>query len=383
MDFFNPKCCDAASKANSELSDTCGSYVYGTDIDCFLYVVDNTSQLYRVDPLTGAASLIGPVGFSSVTDIAWDGTTLYGITSSQLISINTTTGAGTLIGAHGTSSNALESDASGQLYMMGGNNVYTLNKVTAVATLIGPLGAGLFSAGDLAFDPAGNLFGSFSNNNLGRIDPLTGAGSNIGPFGFSAVWGLDFCQGTLYGITSAGQLITVDTSTGAGTLVANTGINSVFGMTSVETRTPVPCDPVALPAIEPVFNVHWGEDASDVIETKDVQCICVTACNPYSNIGFRNVTVLISEILDPNGDKVDPEEFLFKPTKMICFGDLAPCGPDSVASNCSCVHQSCASREFLLVTRGANPGDYTIQFTYCFDVEWGSGSEYTFTLPVV
>ena len=381
MSFLNEKCCDKATQANDELKSTCDSYVYGTNFDCFLYVVDSFSRLYRVDQTTGASSLIGPVGFGGVTDIAWDGSALYGITGNSLISINTTTGAGTLIGNHNTGSNALESDATGQLYMMGGNNIYLLNKVTAVATLIGPMGAGFFSSGDLAFDSAGNLFGSFTNGNLGRINTGTGAASNIGPFGFNPVWGLDFCGPILYGITAGGDLITVDVNTGAGTLVANTGINNVYGMTSVETRAEIPCDRAELPQLEPVFTVTYGEDPSDLIETKDVQCLCITACNPYSNVHLCDVTILVTEVFDPNGDPVDPDKFLLKPTKMVCFGDLGPC--DQTQSGCACAHDSCASRELLLVTRGADPGKYTVKFEYCYNVKWGTGNSFAYELEVV
>lgn len=382
MDFLNPKCCDLAEKANEQLKEICSSYVYGNDTDCFLYIVDNISRLYSVDQNTGVATGIGAVGFAGVTDIAWDGSTLYGITGNQLISINTTTGAGTLIGNHGTGSNALESDASGVLYMMGGNNLYTLNKVTAVATLVGPMGPGFFSSGDLAFDASGNLYGSFSSGNLGRIDTVTGAAANIGSFGLvNPVWGLDFCDGILYGITNTGQLLTISTSTGAATPVANTGVNSVFGMTSVETRIEIPCEAAELPAVEPIFTVRYGDEIGDFITKNDVQCICITACNPYKNLGFRDVTVMITEIKDPNGNSVDPKNFLFKPSRLVCFGDLAPC--DSKESGCGCGHNSCASREFVLVTRDAESGPYTISFEYCFDVEFGSGSTYTFELEVV
>ncbi len=382
MDFLSPKCCDLSEQVNEELKDICESYVYSNDTECIIYIVDSFSRLYTVDQVTAVATLIGPVGFSSVTDIAWDGTTLYGITGGQLISINTTTGAGTLIGNYSAPSNALDADAAGVLYMMGGNNLYTLDKVTAVATLIGPMGGGLNSSGDLAFDASGNLYGSFSGGILGRINPVTAAAAAIGPFGFNPVYGLDFCNGVLYGITSGGQLLTVNTATGAGTLVGNTGVASVFGMTSAEIKTEVPCDSAELPNVEPVFTVKYGDEVGDLIEKTDVQCICITACNPYKNLWFRHVTVMITDILDPDGNPVEPKNFLFKPTRLVCFGDLAPCASET-AAGCGCGTSSCASREFVLVTRDAEPGNYTIKFQYCFDVEFGSSATYTFELEVV
>ena len=64
------------------------------------------SSLYTVDPLTGAATLIGATGFSHVTGIDFDPTTgtLYGVVSdffngtTALITIDPTTGVGTVVG---------------------------------------------------------------------------------------------------------------------------------------------------------------------------------------------------------------------------------------------------------------------------------------------
>ena len=67
------------------------------------------SSLYTVDPLTGAATLIGATGFSHVTGIDFDPTTgtLYGVVSdlfngtTALITIDPATGAGTVVGTTG------------------------------------------------------------------------------------------------------------------------------------------------------------------------------------------------------------------------------------------------------------------------------------------
>ncbi|MHC4482717.1 MAG: DUF7901 domain-containing protein, partial [Planctomycetota bacterium] len=63
------------------------------------------SSLYKIDPVTGVATLIGPIGFNGVTGLSFapDGT-LYGtchdVSNDQalLITIDRTTGAGTLVG---------------------------------------------------------------------------------------------------------------------------------------------------------------------------------------------------------------------------------------------------------------------------------------------
>ena len=54
---------------------------------------------------------------------------------------------------------------------------------------------------------------------LAVIDSSTGAGTLIGPFGYSGVYGLAFSpSGTLYG-EAGGHLATVNLSTGAATLI--------------------------------------------------------------------------------------------------------------------------------------------------------------------
>jgi hypothetical protein len=68
------------------------------------------SSLYTVDPMTGAATLIGATGFDHVTGIDFDPTsgTLYGVISdmffsgvTSLITIDPSTGAGSTVGSTG------------------------------------------------------------------------------------------------------------------------------------------------------------------------------------------------------------------------------------------------------------------------------------------
>lgn len=382
MDCNEPKCCDLNKQAQEQIAEFCKSRVYPQECECIAYIVDSSSRLYTVDLQTGANTLIGAVGFSGVTDIAWDGTNLWGITSSQFIQINIGTGAGTAVGATGASLNALEADGTGTIYAMGGGNFYTINSGTGAATLVGPLGSGLSSSGDLALDANGNMFGSFTNNTLGRIDVNTGAASVIGPFGFSLVWGLDFCGPDLFGITSSGVLLSIDPNTGAATSVANTGVTSVFGMSIRERCTPVsvPCKSADLPNLEPIFTVRWGDEIGDEINSTDVECLCVTACNPYDNVSFKDVMVYLTQIYDSNGNPVDPKNVLLKPGSLICFGDLAPC--EYQGCDCSCGGGSCASREFVLLTNDAKPGEYTFIFEYCYKVEYCQVNSYRFQLEV-
>src|SRR5262245_26038288 len=81
-----------------------------------LYVADgaggNAATLYRVDPVTGFTTVVGPTGFG-LTGLSFDPTTgvLYGVTGAQdaahprtLVTIDPATGAGTVVAALSPSS---------------------------------------------------------------------------------------------------------------------------------------------------------------------------------------------------------------------------------------------------------------------------------------
>jgi Ca2+-binding RTX toxin-like protein len=146
------------------------------------------SQLYRIDPATGAATAMGSIGHP-VTGLALDPTsgTLYGVTAGveqsttprQLIRLNSDTGAGTVVGS------------------IGANDVV-----------------------DIAFNSAGQLFGwSTTTDDLVRIDKATGALTIAGDAGVTETYGggLSFgAGGVLHGLIDLdyGHLWTLDPATG-------------------------------------------------------------------------------------------------------------------------------------------------------------------------
>ncbi len=170
------------------------------------------SNLYRIDAVTGAATLVGNTGIVGLDGIAFDkNDVLYGAETGfqdKLYTFNTTTGAPTLIGTMGAARQiaGLAFDpTTGVLYgSTGGSGItvlldilYTINTATGVATAVGPNGLGN-STPDIFFDGDGQLFGSKGGGsafgNLIAINKGTGAGSVIGPFGFQSVSGLDCFQ---------------------------------------------------------------------------------------------------------------------------------------------------------------------------------------------
>jgi hypothetical protein len=113
-----------------------------------------TNNLYRVNLSTGAATLIGPLGFAFVMDLAWDpvNNTMYAIASapgcggasSGFYSINLATGSGSLISSISADNclMALTSDSWGRLFATGfmTGALFQIDPVTGNTTSIGSTG---------------------------------------------------------------------------------------------------------------------------------------------------------------------------------------------------------------------------------------------------
>ena len=108
--------------------------------------VGNTN-LYTINTASGAATLIGLVSSTNVTDIAFSQSgTLYAwdllSTNGGLMTVNTSTGAGTLVQSGLTGLPTITSlafDASGNLWGAQ-TNLYRINTGNSASTLIGPTG---------------------------------------------------------------------------------------------------------------------------------------------------------------------------------------------------------------------------------------------------
>jgi len=195
-----------------------------------LFIVDSSSKLFTLDPATASSRLIGPVGLSSVTDIAFHGPTLYGVRSSDFLRINPYTGASIVIGSIGTNTNGLAVASDGKIYASGGNQLLTIDPTTGHGTPVGTFGPGLTSSGDLAFDSNDILYGALVSGAtavLARINRLTGAATVIGPMGVSEVYGMAFFCCRLFGVTNGGDLININVVTGNATIIGKTNVSAV------------------------------------------------------------------------------------------------------------------------------------------------------------
>ena len=214
--------------------------VRGLDYDPLadvLYGASDADELLLIDPATGGATSVGPFGFTSVQDLAFDPDTgtLYGVdgVTDQLITIDEATGAGVAVGPlglNGAGGLAFDPDAA-KLYATSPSDLLAVDTATGAATAVGPHGVGTMSG--LAFDPfADVLYGvSLSQNNLYTLDPETGAATYVGNLGtFVYCLASSSSPGTIYGVDSSSivQLITIDTATALVTPVPILSMGSAY-----------------------------------------------------------------------------------------------------------------------------------------------------------
>jgi hypothetical protein len=212
----------------------------------------SAGELYTLNPANGAlVQDIGPLKDVSnvnypVTGLAFNPLTgvLYGstgnspvATAARLVSINPATGLVTPIGSfnagpvNGTGVPAtmadIAFDPAGNLYgvaSIGGPQLYSINQATGQATVIGSTGLTSTSGGGLAISPGSTFFGTPTSSRFGTYNSTTGAFTNIVaptlPIG-GAYASLAFDGATLYGMdlgstaSTPTHLVTFDTSTGA------------------------------------------------------------------------------------------------------------------------------------------------------------------------
>jgi len=211
--------------------------LYGTTVNG----PGSISDLYSIDVVTDAETLIGSIGFGRCSDIASDpitgikysGCERPGDGTPVLVSIVLTTGAGTEIGPMGTSgvSAGLAFRADGTLFLFDADNdpehtLFTVDLTTGTTTLVGDTGLDGDGGNGIAFAPDGTLHHMANNSGFNSIDPATGAVTNVAannlvPAG--RISGMSFdASGVLYAIVKSGGggsgsapvLMTVDPTTG-------------------------------------------------------------------------------------------------------------------------------------------------------------------------
>ncbi len=201
-------------------------------------------DMATIDPATGGGTTVGATGFSQGWAAAFDTDgTLYTLVNgfsgnATLATVNLSTGVATTIGSGvGTSMISLEFDAAGNLYGIGYNDqlLYQIDKALGTAVSIGSTGIGLNM--DLAFNSAGVLFATVSNN-IWTVDPATGAttllGSISGVCAGGEIMGImfdanDILYATNYASSTQSCLMTIDLEILTATVVGLTGLDFPHG----------------------------------------------------------------------------------------------------------------------------------------------------------
>ena len=138
--------------------DTVTHALYGNTAVGFGGTTNDT--LFRIDPVTGAATFIGALGFNQVYALGFDNSgTLFGISQSRsaLLKINTSTGAGTMVAPvtlaapydlafRPEDDKMFVADSSPGTF-----SLYTMDPTTGAATLVGPYGGNNTNLVGLAF----------------------------------------------------------------------------------------------------------------------------------------------------------------------------------------------------------------------------------------
>ncbi len=210
----------------------------------------SNGTLVTIDPASGATTLIGPMGFSIVSALAYDpiNEVLYGFVNAtnQLIRIDPNTGVGSLIGqsnigiVHGMAYDSLRQT----LYAVtsfGNNSLYTMSTTTGLATLVGPHGKGGLQG--IVHDPATDTMyaAEVQEKRLYILDTSSAAVTPVGDFnqpggvsiGNSLAWdpnvGL-LATDNKFSATVDDELYDINPATGQATLIGRLNTGNCLGL---------------------------------------------------------------------------------------------------------------------------------------------------------
>jgi hypothetical protein len=153
-----------------------------------------------------------------------------GDSSGRLGTIDVVTGNVNVIGSMGVTMTDIAFDPAGNLWGITFGKLYKIDKTTAASTFVGDLGP---STNSLVFNTSGVLY--TANSSLYTVDTATGAASLVGNGGYSysSSGDLAFVGSDLFLSSTRGDnLVKINTSDGSGSLVGNIGFSSVFGLAS-------------------------------------------------------------------------------------------------------------------------------------------------------
>jgi V8-like Glu-specific endopeptidase len=177
------------------------------------WVCGTDRTLARLDPETGAVTVVGLLGGSSrsAAGLAFDAATdtLYGIIQigGRLMRIDTSTAAVTPLGAPGGNNvGALEFDpVSRTIYGIDdapeGSRLVRINPSTGVQTVVGLLGSGITDCNGLGYNAENGTLYTINavTEQMLRVNTSTGSATVVGPT--SAIWGGNYGLGAVVAVT--------------------------------------------------------------------------------------------------------------------------------------------------------------------------------------
>jgi hypothetical protein len=197
-------------------------------------------RLYQIDPDSYEVTEVGPfvwpadIGFDQMTDIAIDKTgTMIGVSFTRVYRVDPLTAGATYLAPLARSFNGLSfiADALPEnpeiLIGSSGDDgtVWKIDPATGATTQIGEYGNGFYSSGDIVsiegFGTVATVKGGSSPGNgdwLAKLDPVTFNATVIGSgTGFSDIWGLGFWKGKVFGFSDASKMLLIDPTSGVAT----------------------------------------------------------------------------------------------------------------------------------------------------------------------
>jgi hypothetical protein len=217
---------------------------------------DGASTLNTIDPATGIATPVGPLGFERCGAMEADAAgTLYaacersdGSDIPVLVTVDSASGAATEVGPTGMSGTVgdLSFRSDGVLFAFDASNdpdhsLFTVDTATGVATLVGNTGLAFAGGNGMTFDGADTLFHSQitggTGPDLNTLDPSDGSPTFLGEIttttGRFSAMEFDPSSGLVYGVINEGtggagpnSLATLDTAALTSTVIG-TSVNGL------------------------------------------------------------------------------------------------------------------------------------------------------------
>ena len=210
----------------------------------FAATIGADSVLYTLDPTSGAATLIGGTGFSSLSAMDFDPTTgiLYSISnkSFELFRINTATGVGTTVAAYpGTVKvHGMSFRSDGTLFVYDQGGVVSTLTLDGILTSLGSSGLIGTKGNGIAFSASDVLYHG-DQNDLHTLDQTTGLATVVTSLtlltngrpntmefhpGTDILWAWDNA-GTSTGGPGDSALATINLTTGVATHIASSNLD--------------------------------------------------------------------------------------------------------------------------------------------------------------